>query len=89
MYDTYKTYTGAFLIAGLPPMIFGVLLTTTRFVRKTTLEQKDKDPNEPKLLTPLTESSNKEGKDSSLSSVNPTAEHLLLLSDTTYPNYMS
>lgn len=89
MYDSYRTYTGAFLIAGLPPMIFGVLLTTTKCVRKTTTEKEDADPKEPKLLSPLTESGNKEGKGSSSSTVIPTAEHLLLLSDTVYPNYTS
>lgn len=86
MYDMYKSYTGAFLIAGLPPMIFGILLTTTRCVRKRTMDIDidDKDPNEPKLLDPISESCNKEGKHSTII---PTAEHTLLLSKNSNPNY--
>lgn len=62
MYDAYKTYTGAFLIAGLPPMIFGILLTTIRFVRKRKMEDDEIDPNEPKLLSPLSEVNEKDGE---------------------------
>ncbi|XP_025416090.1 monocarboxylate transporter 10 [Sipha flava] len=60
MYDKYKTYTGAFLIAGLPPMIFGILLTSTRYVRKSSMEPEERNPNEPKLLAPTSESHEKE-----------------------------
>jgi len=86
MYDKYKSYVGAFLIAGLPPMIFGILLTTTRCVRKRNMDMdiEDKDPNEPKLLDPMPESYRKEGKHSTII---PTAEHPLLLSKTINPNY--
>lgn len=88
MYDMSKTYTVAFLIAGLPPMIFGVLLTTTRFVRKrnTDMDIDEKDANEPKLLGPIPESYSKtsEGK---RSTIIPNAEHTLLLSNTNNPNY--
>ncbi|VVC31285.1 Hypothetical protein CINCED_3A014625 [Cinara cedri] len=49
MYDVYKSYTGAFLIAGLPPLIFGTLLSTTKCVNKKT-ELEEIDPSEPKLL---------------------------------------
>lgn len=88
MYDTYKSYTAAFLIAGMPPMIFGILLTTTRCVRKRTMEIDEKNPNEPKLLSPVIElGDNKEGKPSDPTIVSPKAEHLLLLSNTNYPNY--
>ena len=82
MYDKYKSYTGAFLIAGLPPMIFGILLTTTRCVRKRSVEMdlEDKDLNEPKLLDPIPESYSKEGKHSTII---PTAERTLLLSKKT------
>lgn len=84
MYDTYKSYTGAFLIAGLPPMIFGILLTSTRYVRKSSMEPEEKDPNEPKLLTPISESHEKEGKQSAIIS----NENLpLLLSKKNITNY--
>jgi hypothetical protein len=66
MYDKYKTYTGAFLIAGLPPMIFGILLTSTRYVRKSSMEPEERNPNEPKLLAPTSESHEKEGKQSAI-----------------------
>jgi len=85
MYDTYKSYNGAFLIAGLPPMIFGILLTTTRCVRKRTMEQEEKDLNEPKLLGPVPDSDDKEGK---LSNSSLTAELQPLLSNIINPNYM-
>lgn len=86
MYDTYRSYTGAFLIAGLPPMIFGILLTTTRFVRKRTTVSEEKGPDEPKLLSPVSESHNAEieGKNSIIVL---NAEHPLLLSKTINPNY--
>ncbi|XP_029346887.1 solute carrier family 16, member 10 isoform X1 [Acyrthosiphon pisum] len=85
MYDKYKSYTAAFLIAGLPPMIFGILLTTTRCVRKRNIEMtlEDKDPNQPKLLDPMPESYRKEGKHPTIF---PTAAHPLL-SNTNNPNY--
>lgn len=55
MYDMLGSYTCAFFIAGLPPMIFGVLLTTTQFVKKRAMEQVDKALNEPSLLSPVPE----------------------------------
>lgn len=86
MYDTYKSYTGAFIIAGLPPMIFGILLTTTRFVRKRTMVSEEKGASEPKLLSPVSELHNAEieGKHSIIVL---NAEHPLLLSKTINPNY--
>lgn len=86
MYDTYKSYTGAFLIAGLPPMIFGILLTTTRFVRKRNMTPEEKGPNEPKLLSPVSELYNTE-LEGKRSIIDLTAEHPLLLSKTINPNY--
>lgn len=84
MYDTYNSYTGAFLIAGLPPMLFGSLLSTTRCVN-TRVEMEEKDPNEPKLLGPVSDMEYKEGKHSTII---PSVKYPLLLSDTNYPNYM-
>lgn len=83
MYDNYHSYTVAFLIAGLPPMVFGTLLSFTRFVRKRSMEPEEKDPNESKPLAPVSELPNKEGKHST---VIP-SEHTLLLSKTNSPNY--
>lgn len=63
MYDAYGNYDRAFLIAGLPPMIFGILLTTIRFVRRRSKTEDDEiDPNEPKLLSSLSEAHEKVGK---------------------------
>lgn len=84
MYDMNKSYTAAFFIAGLPPMIFGILLTTTRCVRKRTTEIEEKDLNEPKLLDPVPELNNKEGKHSSIIS---NVRQPLLSSNTINPNY--
>lgn len=84
MYDAYGNYIKAFLIAGLPPMIFGILLTTIRFVRKSKTEDNEINPNEPKLLSPLTEGHEKNGK---YSTINPTAGHPLLRSNAINPNY--
>lgn len=84
MYDAYGNYVKAFLIAGLPPMIFGILLTTIRFVRKSKIEDDEIDPNEPKLLSSLSEAHEKIGKYSTIIS---TAEHQLLQSNTINPNY--
>lgn len=84
MYDHYKSYTLAFLIAGLPPMIFGILLTATRFVRKRSMEQEIKNLNEPKLLVPTNELHNEEGKHST---IDPSAKQPLLLSNSVFPNY--
>lgn len=85
MYDTYKSYTSAFLIAGLPPMLFGSLLSTTRCVNKK-IELEEKDPNEPKLLDPVSDINYKEGKHSTIIT---SAKCPLLLSNTDYPNYMT
>lgn len=85
IYDEYKTYTGAFLIAGLPPLIFGSFLSITRCVRSKTTELEEKDPNEPKLLGPVSELHGKEGKQSAIVL---TDEHPLLQSKNINPNYM-
>lgn len=85
MYDMLGSYTCAFFIAGLPPIIFGILLTTTQFVKKRAMEQVDKALNEPSLLSPVPEIQNTEGKHSTI--VNTTAEHTLLLSKTINPWY--
>lgn len=81
MYDKYKSYTIAFLIAGLPPIIFGSFLSTTRCIKDKKLDSEDKNPNEPKLLSPV---SDKEGKHSTIVL---TDEHPLLRSKTINPNY--
>lgn len=84
MYDRYNSYTAAFLIAGLPPMIFGILLTTTRCINKKVVEPEEKNLNETKPLNPIPNLIQKEGKHSTII---PTARHPLLLSKTTNPNY--
>lgn len=83
MYDAYGNYVKAFLIAGLPPMIFGILLTTIRFVRRSKTEEDEIDQNEPKLLS-SSEAHEKIGKYSTNIS---TAEHLILWSNTINQNY--
>lgn len=48
------------------------------------MDLENKDPNEPKLLDPTPEFYRQEGKHSTII---PTAEHPLLLSETINPNY--
>lgn len=83
MYDRYSSYTAAFLIAGLPPMIFGTLLTTTRCINKKAVESEEKNVHESKPLNPTSNLIQIEGK---RSTIIPTAEHPLL-SKNINPNY--
>lgn len=84
MYDKYNSYTAAFLIAGLPPMFFGILLTSTRCINKKSVESEGNNLHESKPLNPIPNLIKKEGKHSTII---PTDQHPLLLSKNINPNY--